>query len=160
MNKLNVITRIIQTLKVELETSVERAKESFDAATDDESRGDGKYDTRGLEASYLAGGQAQQAKELADALDRFEQLKTTSYIEAPSKSICLGSLFEISTENGKVKTWYFLANDRGGVEIEEGGVLITVLTLHSPLGASFIGASVGAKVSMNTGLSADITTVL
>lgn len=157
MNKSTFIESFINTLKRELETSIARAKESFEVATDDESRGDGKYDTRGLEASYLAGGQALQAKELGEALDRLEQLKTGFYLEVASKSICLGSLFEVSS--GKSSDWYFMANDRGGLEIDHDGTTITILTLQSPLGSKLLGASVGDKISLNADSTVEIISV-
>ena len=38
-----------------------------------------KYDTRGLEAAYLAGGQARQAKEILDSIKLYEALTARSF---------------------------------------------------------------------------------
>ena len=43
-------------------------------ATDEQSKAENKYDTRGLEASYLARGQSRQARETEAALEQFAAL--------------------------------------------------------------------------------------
>lgn len=44
--------------------------DSSAAATDPDSKAEGKYDTRSLELSYLAAGQARQAGALLDAIEQ------------------------------------------------------------------------------------------
>ena len=59
MDKFKVIEKIVKKLEEEIEISKKASMEAFDTATDIEAYSDGKYDTRSLEASYLAGGHAQ-----------------------------------------------------------------------------------------------------
>ena len=64
--------QLVDSLKKEIQSQYERALSALagaaEAATGDDTKAEGKYDTRGLEASYLAAGQAEQADELARAV--------------------------------------------------------------------------------------------
>ena len=64
MNKSEVIRKIIEALRSEFETYIRAAKFSYAEATAEENRAENKYDTRGLEASYLAAGQANKVAEI------------------------------------------------------------------------------------------------
>jgi uncharacterized protein (DUF2345 family) len=59
---------LLERIRVELRSQFERlaqaAREAHAAATDPGSKAESKYDTRSLEASYLATGQAKQVEEL------------------------------------------------------------------------------------------------
>ena len=68
MNKPDLLRAILESLAVELETAVREAKAASDAATDPDSRAENKYDTRALESSYLARGQARRVTELQESL--------------------------------------------------------------------------------------------
>ena len=68
---LNALTRILAT---ELEGYARSARAAHAEATDEQSKAENKYDTRGLEASYLAHGQSRQAAETAEALEQFAAL--------------------------------------------------------------------------------------
>jgi hypothetical protein len=52
------------------------ARASHAEATHESSKAESKYDTRGLEAAYLAGGQARQVKEILDSIKAYEALAT------------------------------------------------------------------------------------
>ena len=58
MDKFSVINKIIDELKVQLEVAKGASTEAASYATNAESRAESKWDTQGLEASYLAAGQA------------------------------------------------------------------------------------------------------
>ena len=68
MNKSLLIKQIIAALGESLEVLERAARASHAEATHESSRAESKYDTRGLEAAYLAGGQARQAKEIIDSM--------------------------------------------------------------------------------------------
>jgi len=74
---------LLEIIRTELKASMERlAKAAFDAhaaATDPGSKAEGKYDTRSLEASYLAAGQARQVDRLAAAIMVFETFTLPHY---------------------------------------------------------------------------------
>jgi len=146
MDKLAVIDEVIKALQHEIDIGSKASREAFEAATDEDSYSDGKYDTRSLEASYLAGGQAQIVKELGDALQGFNLMKAQHFITPPSQQIGLGSLVEIKGSNSN--TCYIVGPGGGGMDIEVNGTAITVLTLHSPLGLSLASKREGDEVEM------------
>ena len=63
MNKIAILQVIARRLESDLEQATDAAIESAESATHEESRAEGKYDTRGLETTYLASGQARHAVE-------------------------------------------------------------------------------------------------
>jgi len=150
MDKFKVIEKIVKKLEEEIEISKKASMEAFDTATDIEAYSDGKYDTRSLEASYLAGGHAQIVKELGDALQGFNLLRTQQFIQSPSDQVDLGSLLEIKNENGSC--WYILGPSSGGLEVEVDDCTVTILTLHSPLGEEVASKKAGESVQTNDGL--------
>ena len=157
MNKAAVIQKILEVLRSELETYVRAAKFSHAEATAEENRAENKYDTRGLEASYLAAGQANKVAELESALETFEGLKE----QPASDAVEIGSLIELQ-QDGFVE-WYFVGPTAGGTEIEiddtevkrikapRAGKSVLVITPESPLGSQIMGLEAGAKASLELG---------
>src|SRR5580704_16979815 len=82
MNRRTLIKKIIGRLTEELEVYFRAARASRTEATHESSEAENKYDTRGLEASYLARGQSKQAAELQGAIAAFEKLKVRAFGEA------------------------------------------------------------------------------
>ena len=64
LNKRIIVDKIIATLAAELEGYARSARAALEGATDEQNKAENKYDTRGLEASYLARGQSAQATEV------------------------------------------------------------------------------------------------
>ena len=134
MNKSALIDNIIKALLSELETYVRAANSSHEEATAEENRAENKYDTRGLEASYLATGQANKVMELEDAIGAFEDLKVKSFDDS---AIDVGALVELD-QNGE-KAFYFIGPSAGGTEITDGAHEVVVITPQSPLGTQLQG---------------------
>lgn len=109
------------------------------AATDPGSKAESKYDTRSLEASYLAVGQARQVEELARALRHFESFHPPSF--GAGEAIAAGALVELRTPGGRA--WFFLAPAGGGLEVSIGQDTITLLSPESPLYQNLLGCRVG-----------------
>jgi transcription elongation GreA/GreB family factor len=151
MDKLAVIDHVIKALEREIEIGSKASRDAFEAATDEDAYSDGKYDTRSLEASYLAGGQAQIVKELGDALQGFSLLRAEHFIQPPSKQVGLGSLIEISQKESS--TWYILGPGSGGIDVDVDGDSVTVLTVHSPFGQSVASKMEGDVVELPDGLA-------
>ncbi|MDP6905122.1 MAG: transcription elongation factor GreAB [Verrucomicrobiota bacterium] len=151
MDKAVVLEKIITSLQFELETYIRAAKFSHAEATAEENRAENKYDTRGLEASYLAAGQANKVVELEAAITSFNDL-----INQPTHdAIEVGSLIEL--EQGEGPGWlapyrtefYFIGPIAGGTEVEVEGTEILVITPESPLGSQLIGLEAGQKSTLN-----------
>jgi transcription elongation GreA/GreB family factor len=116
------------------------AKAAVESATGEESKPENQYDTRALEASYLAAGQNARALELGHAVKNLRELPLRSY--SGGVPIGAGALVEIDCE-GDLFT-YFVLPGGAGLSAQEGGRKIQVLTPDSPLGKIVLGKTEGA----------------
>jgi hypothetical protein len=145
MTKRAVIQKIMETLQVELETYTRAAKTSHAEATAEENRAENKYDTRGLEASYLAEGQANKVVKLEESISAFEKLQNQKF--GADEGIDVGALIEI-TQDGE-RAHYFIGPTAGGTEVEIGESEVLVITPQSPLGSQLQGAAQGKKIEID-----------
>ena len=139
-----MLKAIVAALRAELATFTRAAQAARAEATDPQSRAEHKYDTRGLEASYLAAGQARQVAELEAALAAFAALPTRKF--AADEAIALGALVELE-QNGAAD-FYFLGPCAGGTEVKCGAHEILVITPQSPLGAQLQGRRSGDVIEL------------
>lgn len=150
MQKSAVLDAILTRLDSELETLTRGARASFAAATDPDSKAENKYDTRTLEASYVARGQAQRVSELQAARHSFGLLKAGGAGDA----VRLGSLLALETADHA--DLYFMGPAEGGIEVNVEGQEIMVITPASPLGARLMGRIVGEKITLPSGQKAGL----
>ena len=139
MEKTAVIERIRSVLQAQYEQMLAAAKETSAGATDPENKAEGKYDTRGLEASYLAAGQGEQVAELAAALEMF-QPSTFPDFETGAE-IASGALVEANF--GGELLYFVLSPKAGGLTCDFGGIEVTVLTPEAPLRQKMMGLKAG-----------------
>jgi len=125
------------------------ARASHTEATHESSRAESKYDTRGLEAAYLAGGQARQAREIMDSIKLYQSFNLRNF--APGDPIDLSAVVKLKTQDAT--TLYFIGPKNGGLEVDYYGDEITVVTPHSPLGQNLIGKKAGASWTEKAGSS-------
>jgi transcription elongation GreA/GreB family factor len=147
MNKAALLEQIVSSLSESLETLQKAARASHAEATDESSKAENKYDTRGLEAAYLAGGQARQAKEILDSIEVYGALKLKEF--GPEAPIDLTALVELESEG--MESTYFLGPKNGGLEVEFEGQEVTVLTPQSPLGETLMGKQAGQRWTTKLG---------
>jgi transcription elongation GreA/GreB family factor len=147
LNKRALIKKIIARLTDELEIYFRAAKFSRAEATHESSKAESKYDTRGLEASYLARGQSKQAAELEAAIAEFEKLPVKKF--GAGEPIGLGALVELET--GGENLFYFIGPRAGGTEILHEKKEILVITPQSPLGEQLLGKKSGDKLQLKFG---------
>jgi transcription elongation GreA/GreB family factor len=147
MLKSAVITTILARLDAELEVLLRGARASFAAATDPDSKAENKYDTRTLEASYVARGQARRVAELQAARQDFAALNTSV-----SGSVRAGALVELAQQGAN--ELYFMGPAEGGLEVSVEGREVMVITPASPLGSRLMGASAGDDVPLPSGRKA------
>lgn len=156
MNKPAVIRKIIAVLRDAVASSTKAARATSAAATDPDSKAENKYDTRNLEASYLARGQAFRVAETADALRAFEAMPVRQF--TPDEAIADGAL--VSLRSADETLFYFIGPAAGGTVIEIDGKEVIVITASSPLGAKLIGRRAGDKVALNPGRPASAVTIV
>ncbi len=147
MKKAQLIKQIVATLTASLDTLEKAARASHAEATHESSKAENKYDTRGLEAAYLAGGQARQVKEIVDSIKIYESLAARDFI--PGEPVDLTSLVELNFE-GATST-YFIGPKNGGLEIKHEGREVTVITPQSPLGQNLMGKKTGQRWTAKLG---------
>ena len=141
MDKRALIQKIIANLTSELEVYFRAAQNARAEATHEQSKAESKYDTRGLEASYLARGQSRQAAELEAAIEEFGKLDGRAF--AVGEVIEVGALVEVET-NGD-RELYFIGPRAGGVEVVLDKRQICVITPQSPLGAQLMEKKQGDR---------------
>ena len=147
MNKRAIIQKITAKLVSELEIYFRAAQFSRAEATHESNKAENKYDTRGLEASYLARGQSKQAAELEAAIAEYEKLGVRKF--ADGDAIAVGALVEL--EHGGENSYYFLGPRAGGTEVVHDRKEILVITPQSPLGEQLLGKKQGDQPPLNFG---------
>jgi transcription elongation GreA/GreB family factor len=147
MNKRTLLKKIVSKLTSELEVYFRAAQASRAEATHEQSKAESKYDTRGLEASYLARGQSKQMAELEAAIEEFGSLDARSF--AAGEAISIGALVELET--GGERSFYFIGPRAGGTEVELERKEILVITPQSPLGSQLMEKKQGDQPKLNLG---------
>jgi transcription elongation GreA/GreB family factor len=147
MNKRAIIQKITAQLVGELEVYLRAAQFSRAEATHESNKAENKYDTRGLEASYLARGQSKQAAELEAAIAEFQKLAAKKMIK--TSVIGVGALVEL--ELGGERNFYFIGPCAGGTKIVHDRKEIVVITPQSPLGEKIGGRKAGDTFPINLG---------
>lgn len=147
MNKRAVIKKIIARLTSELEIYVRAAGSARAEATHEQNKAENKYDTRGLEASYLARGQSRQAAELEAAIAEFEKLVGKTF--SATDPVGIGALVELEMRGEKSR--YFIGPRAGGTEVEHDRQEIMVITPQSPLGAQLMDRKSGQPLQLKMG---------
>ncbi len=147
MNKRDLLARIIAQLSTELQQITTAALATHAEATDEENKAEDKYDTRGLEASYLAHGQSKAAEEAAQAVAQFQALSVRDL--AAGEPISLGALVRLE---GRGTNHYFIGPRAGGTEIDvDGADPVLVITPQSPLGRQLMGRKQGDILQLDLG---------
>lgn len=135
MDKRQVIEQIREELHAQFELVRRAAESAREDATDEESRARSKYETQGLEASYLAAGHAQRAEELAQAMQTLNAEPFPSY--RAGDSIGEGALVEVDLAGEP--EWFLLTPCSGGLTLSVEGTDVTLLAPGAPLREELLG---------------------
>lgn len=147
MNKSQLLKQIVVSLTDSLGLLEKAARASHAEATHESSKAENKYDTRGLEAAYLAGGQARLAKDLVDSIKIYESLALKEF--AAGEPTDLTALVELESDGAR--SIYFIGPKNGGLEVEFGRKQVTVITPQSPLGQNLMGKAAGSRWTAKLG---------
>lgn len=139
MDKKKLIEVICNQLQTDLVALKAAALETYAAATGEESKPENEYDTRALEASYLAGAQAKRVLEIEDALTAYKFLEVRNF----SNTSPIGPTALIDLDLDGKKSTVFLLPVAGGMTIKFEGKNILCLSAKSPLGEALVGLKVG-----------------
>jgi transcription elongation GreA/GreB family factor len=146
MDKQRILDAILAELKRELATVEAALQVARENATGPESKPEGEFDTRALEAAYLAEGQGRLASELRESIATFAALPLRPWGE--QEPIALGAALELET--GGTRSLYFLGPRHGGLEVKVDGREVMLITPAAPLGRSLLGHSAGDTLPPGT----------
>ena len=142
MSKAGLLKQILAQLEEQRRLMTSAAAEAVENASGDETKSEGKYDTRAIEAAYLAGAQQEQARKLAGAVEAFRQLSLPAY--ELTDPIGPGALVE-ADQNGDT-VFFLLAPAAGGLTLTHLGCELTVLAPEAPLYQQLLGQQAGTLV--------------
>jgi hypothetical protein len=155
MIKQSIIDLVLENLRGDLDRLRSANKQASSGAVDEESRAESKWDTQGLEASYLARGYARQYEELVTQLELLSDFTPES---REGNGIALGALVEC--EMNGFTNWFFLMPCCGGMEVDHEGIEYTMITPESPIGAALSRKMKGAGFQLPSGVSGTVVSVL
>lgn len=147
MDKAKIIETMVKQLEADLVRLKDAARATYEAATHEESKPENEYDTRGLEASYLAGAQSQRVAEIEELIFVYKQVKPRAF--ADGQEIASTALVEIDLD-GK-HSWVFIMPKGGGFSVSYSGKTIQIVSPSSPLGEALIGLAAGDVATVETG---------
>jgi transcription elongation GreA/GreB family factor len=144
--KKNLIDKLLEVASNELAALEASAKSNREFATDQEFKAESKYDTRALEASYLASAEGRRVEELRLEIQILQDVD----FEASKKlsEISIGALVELEHKGQKRK--YFLIPTAGGTVLEIKGEPIMVVSIFSPIGNALMGLKEGDEFEVET----------
>ncbi len=107
--------------------------------THEETRPENDKDTRAIEASYLARGQAARVVELEDEIKALRFLQPRDFAQADP--VALGALVHLDVEGERRVV--FLVPSAGGVRVSHDGGAVMLVTPSAPLARALVGQRVG-----------------
>lgn len=150
MDKAKLIKQFIKIIEEDIALAIQAQKTTVEYATGEENKAENKYDTRGLEASYLARGQAERVADLRESLAYFNTTVVQTYTdEAPIGNCALVEIVNIDNEADQ-KTLLMMPKG-GGLSVVFENKPVQVVTATSPLGNALIGRYVGDEIKYTTG---------
>lgn len=156
MNKEALRDQIITRLKADHALQLQAAKTAHAAATHDENIPDNKYATLGLEASYLAQGQANRAQEILQAIQVFQQLALQDF--SANSVIRLTAVVQLEDDEGRSRS-VFIGPAAGGLLLKLGEVELMIITPASPLGRELLGKRCGDLIELKSDMTREYEVV-
>jgi hypothetical protein len=154
MDKDRILKAVLAKLEEELRLQLRGQASAAEGATHAEARAETKWDTCGLEQSYLARGLAKQVETLAA---KTEELRAFVLPDFSGRPIGVGAL--VAAEMDGYTDLFFLLECGGGTEVEVDGNPITVITPESPVGGALMGKAVGENYSFRGGAEGTVLSV-
>lgn len=145
MDKLTLQQQVLERLAEDLLQAEQAARAAHETATHEENLAENKYDTLGLEAAYLATGQARRADAIREAMAHWRQFRPQPY--NANKGIQLGALVCL-VDSADKQQQFFLGPVGGSMKLLSGAQPVQVISSEAPLGRAMLGKCEGDEVSI------------
>lgn len=122
------------------------AEETRSGATHVEAKAENDKDTRGLEMSYLARGQAMRVEEIDETIKR---LRFVNLRPAGDEPIDLGAMVRVLVDDEP--RCFFVVPAGGGTKVEVDGISVALLSPASPVGRALIEKHEGDDFELRVG---------
>lgn len=146
VDKLKLIEAVRERARHDLEVATAAQRATVRGATHEEAKPENDKDTRALELSYLARGQAQRVEQLHEALALLDALDVR--IQDDASPVRGGSLLALD-EDGE-SSLCLLAPIGTGLDLELDGHTVRVVSTRAPLGGALLGKYLGDSVEVRT----------
>ena len=144
MTKLDLVQKLVTTLRAERDNADRLARETAEAANHPEARPENDKDTRKLELSYLAQGQAARARELEMTITALLSRPPRAF--EPDEPIALGAL--VTLESADKLERVLICSGGGGANLEDENGPVRIVTPEAPLGRALLGKSAGEEIEL------------
>jgi transcription elongation GreA/GreB family factor len=145
MDKSSLQQQVLERLTEDLLQVEQAARAAHETATHEENIAENKYDTLGLEAAYLATGQARRADAIRQAITHWRQFRPLPY--DANKGIQLGALVCLVDANDK-QQHIFLGPVGGSMTLVNNDQPVQAISNESPLGKAMLGKCEGDEISI------------
>ena len=147
MTKEELIGKLLSTLRAERDNADRLARDTAEAANHPEARPENDKDTRKLELSYLAQGQAARARELEATIATLSSQPLRAF--RPDDAIALGAL--VTLESAEKTERVLICSGGGGTSVDDEHGAVRVVTPEAPLGRALLGKTAGDEVELTVG---------
>lgn len=146
VDKRAMLETLRARLAEELSTMSRIASEAAAAASHEENKPENDKDMRSTEASYIARGQAERARELERSVAFLASIPLRNF--APGDPIAATALVELESRGATM--YGFVLPAAGGQRVRAGSIEVQVVTPTSPLGKALMGLSEGDVAEVST----------
>ncbi|MDA8792895.1 hypothetical protein N9N67_06585 [Bacteriovoracaceae bacterium] len=147
-HKKHLIQETIAYLEQELEQASNALASTKSYSQSSDLKQEGKYDTRAIEAGYLAGAQKKRVEELRRDLAIMSNLDEKVLVK--NDSISVFSVVELKDETDNI-SYYFLCSTPAPSSFQINGLKICSVTLESPFGQALINLKTDDDFSLEIG---------
>jgi len=129
MNKEALLKMIVDEMQTKLDAALSEVKSAKEAATHEESKPENKYDTRGLEATYIAQAQAGRAGQLKEDIYNLTRVN----LKTENDKIGVGNVVKVHYHDQNKEVIFFIL-PCGGTNIRYKDAEVKSISVTSPVG--------------------------
>lgn len=137
-SKVELRSELVAVVREELAVLERAQRDAQAAATHAEAKPENDKDTRALEQSYLARGQALRVQDLRDGLERLLRMELLDF--SAGRAAGLSALVTVEDDDDGSVRRLFVVPAGGGVKL---GGEVQAVTPESPLGRALVGKTAG-----------------